>query len=104
MVAAWIKAETGVGPAIASGNHVYKGICALLPVAPTNNKSVMMIRSFLSRAGAFANTSVKVTDPTFEMIQNNAIRKARSPIRFMIKAFFAAFVKSLFLNQYPINR
>ena len=38
MVAAWINAETGVGPAIASGNQVYNGICALLPVAPTNNK------------------------------------------------------------------
>ncbi len=41
MVAAWIKADTGVGPAIASGNQVYKGICALLPVAPTNNNKVM---------------------------------------------------------------
>ena len=38
MVAAWISADTGVGPAIASGNQVYKGICALLPVAPTKSK------------------------------------------------------------------
>src|ERR1700722_4091599 len=27
IVAAWISAETGVGPSIASGNHTYKGIC-----------------------------------------------------------------------------
>jgi hypothetical protein len=30
------NAETGVGPAIASGNQVYNGICADLPQAPMN--------------------------------------------------------------------
>ena len=37
MVAACIRADTGVGPSIASGNHKYNGNCALLPQAPTNN-------------------------------------------------------------------
>ena len=32
IVAAWISAETGVGPSIASGNHRWSGICALLPM------------------------------------------------------------------------
>lgn len=32
-VAAWIRAETGVGPSIASGSHVCNPICALLPIA-----------------------------------------------------------------------
>ena len=45
MVAACINADTGVGPAIASGSQVYKGICALLPVAPTNNNSVIAVIS-----------------------------------------------------------
>ena len=45
IVAAWIKAETGVGPAIASGSHVYKGIWADLPMAPTNNRSVIATTS-----------------------------------------------------------
>src|SRR5215510_11662135 len=40
MVAAWISAETGVGPSIASGSHVYSGICADFPVAPMNSSSV----------------------------------------------------------------
>src|SRR5437870_13520748 len=39
IVAAWISAETGVGPAIASGNQMYKGSCALLPVAPMKRQS-----------------------------------------------------------------
>ncbi|MNX86509.1 hypothetical protein D3C86_1183950 [compost metagenome] len=44
MVAACIKADTGVGPAMASGSQVNKGICADLPVAATNNKSVIVNR------------------------------------------------------------
>ncbi len=41
IVAAWISADTGVGPSMASGSQTYSGICALLPVAPTNSSSVM---------------------------------------------------------------
>ena len=43
MVAAWISAETGVGPAIASGSQVNNGICALLPTAPIRSKSVITV-------------------------------------------------------------
>ena len=31
MVAAWMSADTGVGPSIASGSHRYSGSWALLP-------------------------------------------------------------------------
>ena len=34
MVAAWISADTGVGPSIASGSHTCSGNCADLPTAP----------------------------------------------------------------------
>src|SRR5512142_1091971 len=34
IVAAWINALTGVGPAIASGSHVWSGNWADLPIAP----------------------------------------------------------------------
>jgi hypothetical protein len=34
IVAACIKAETGVGPSIASGSQICKPICADLPIAP----------------------------------------------------------------------
>ena len=44
MVAAWINAETGVGPSIASGSQTYKGICADLPHAPTISSSAMAVR------------------------------------------------------------
>ena len=41
MVAACIKAETGVGPAMASGNQVNSGIWADLPIAPMNKQKAI---------------------------------------------------------------
>ncbi len=43
MVAAWIRAETGVGPSIASGSQTYSGSWADLPQAPTNSNSVAAV-------------------------------------------------------------
>jgi hypothetical protein len=43
MVAAWISAETGVGPSIASGSHVCSGTCADLPIAPMNSSRQMTV-------------------------------------------------------------
>ena len=43
MVAAWINAETGVGPAMASGSQTYSGSCADLPTAPTNSSAAMPV-------------------------------------------------------------
>ena len=40
MVAAWISAETGVGPSIASGSQVCSRNCADLPMAPMNSSAV----------------------------------------------------------------
>ncbi|KAF0235809.1 MAG: hypothetical protein FD183_1752 [Chitinophagaceae bacterium] len=57
IVAAWINADTGVGPAIASGNQVYKGICALLPIAPMNSKVVIAVMSTVVNCDTLANTS-----------------------------------------------
>ena len=37
MVAAWIRAETGVGPSIASGNQVCSGNWPDLPQAPSSS-------------------------------------------------------------------
>jgi hypothetical protein len=45
MVAAWISAETGVGPAMASGSQTYNGIWALFPVAPRRRKRTMVVRA-----------------------------------------------------------
>src|SRR5207247_8850034 len=41
MVAAWMSADTGVGPSIASGSQTNSGICADLQVASRNTDSVL---------------------------------------------------------------
>ena len=38
MVAAWMRAETGVGPSMASGSQVCSRNCADLPMAPMNSR------------------------------------------------------------------
>ena len=45
IVAAWISALTGVGPSIASGSHVCKGICADFANAPTSSSTQPATRS-----------------------------------------------------------
>src|SRR5438270_229988 len=59
IVAAWISADTGVGPAMASGSHVYKGVWALLPIAPTKSNNVINVRMVTFFSGACAKTSLK---------------------------------------------
>ena len=49
IVAAWMSADTGVGPAIASGSHRYSGSWALLPHAPTNNIIAIPVAVVLPR-------------------------------------------------------
>src|SRR6185369_17229349 len=70
IVAAWINAETGVGPAIASGSHTYNGICADLPVAPTKSASdasvIMPVQAVSGACGIDASNSVNVTVPKVE--------------------------------------
>src|SRR5271165_1466618 len=72
MVAAWISAETGVGPAMASGNQTYRGNCADLPQAPTNRSRHAAVitgspmRNWPLRAIAF--TEVYCTEPKYQAI------------------------------------
>jgi len=70
IVAAWIRADTGVGPSIASGNQVCRNNCADLPIAPTNNRKASKLAAFHSvhkklmlvsaSAGAAAKMSLKL--------------------------------------------
>ena len=43
IVAAWMRADTGVGPAMASGNQTYSGSWADLPTAPTNSSRAIAV-------------------------------------------------------------
>jgi hypothetical protein len=55
IVAAWISADTGVGPSIASGSHVCSGSCADLPQAPMKSSSAMPVAVLGSSPPTAAN-------------------------------------------------
>src|SRR5512145_609662 len=58
IVAAWISAEIGVGPGIASGNHVWNGNWADLPMTATATSTAGSHSS--SRAGAVSTTASRI--------------------------------------------
>jgi len=53
IVAAWIKADTGVGPSIASGNHICNPTCADLPIAPNKKQKQAMFKKLKSNVNIF---------------------------------------------------
>ena len=78
IVAAWMRAETGVGPAIASGSQTYSGTCALLPMAPTKRQRQMIDSAGAYRPGsvaAFPKTSEKLSEPKAVKMPNMPSRK-----------------------------
>ncbi len=57
MVAAWISADTGVGPAMASGSHTNSGSWADLPHAPTKRSRAMAVAVTGAISGACSSTT-----------------------------------------------
>ena len=43
IVAAWMSAEVGVGPSIASSSHTWSGNCPDLPIAPMKSRNPMSV-------------------------------------------------------------
>ena len=104
MVAAWMSAETGVGPSIASASHGYSGIWADLPTAPPNNSSPMATSEGSPTEPRLANTLWYSRLPVRSYMRNNATRKAASPKRLKIIAFFATLEALSRSNQKPMRK
>src|SRR5664280_3787163 len=51
IVAAWISADAGVGPSIASGSQSWNGNCADLPATPTSRHRSAAVKVELDRWG-----------------------------------------------------
>ena len=91
IVAAWIKAETGVGPSIASGSQVWSGSCADFATAPPRRPSATRFRTVVrERRRAPRTTTPKSSDPVFWISRKNASAIVASPNAFMMNAFLAA--------------
>src|SRR5216683_6001367 len=70
IVAAWINAETGVGPSIASGNHTCSGNCADFPTAPQKIRSATIATNvaWLPNIDIRGAISAKTTEPVVVQI------------------------------------
>ena len=95
IVAAWISAETGVGPSIASGSHTCSGSCADLPVAPTKSSSVAIVITPMpsvsgARLAASAATPWKSKVPKVTKIRSIPRMNPKSPMRLTTNAFLPA--------------
>ncbi len=100
IVAAWISAETGVGPSIASGSQVWRPSWADLPIAPTNNsRQISVSTSTLpprkptvapAMLGARSRISGIETVPNTQKIPKMPSMKPKSPTRLTTNALIAA--------------
>src|SRR5262249_4859154 len=107
IVAAWISADTGVGPAIASGSHVYSGNWADLPIVPPNiNSAAAVTSTVLVLVAAAWPTSwmFEVVMPVSSMQQKIPNMNGTSPTRVVRNALIAADEFAWSSYQCPINR
>lgn len=107
IVAAWINADTGVGPSMASGNQVCSPICADFPTAPIIIHIPIASKSsgdVLATVGTIANTVGKSNDPNPIRIMNIPTATPKSPTLFTTIAFIAALFAWIRVNQKFINK
>ena len=114
MVAAWIRAETGVGPSMASGSQVCRPSWADLPMAPRNSSRQMVVSASTSQPRKLkvssANPGVAaktVSKPTELNRKNTAMMpsaKPKSPTRLTMKALIAAALAAGRSYQKPISK
>ncbi|CAM5702631.1 hypothetical protein SCALM49S_03894 [Streptomyces californicus] len=79
IVAAWMSAETGVGPAIASGSQVCRGNWADLPATPARSSRAMRVGWSSPPLPTAARTLVMRKLPVSAASANRPIRKGTSP-------------------------
>ena len=104
IVAAWMRAETGVGPSIASGNHACSGTWPDLPQAPSSSRSVIAVIVAGESWSRFANTSVYWVVPSSANMMKIASARPTSPTRFIRNAFLAAVAADGRFVYQPISR
>src|SRR6059058_5477624 len=104
MVAAWISADTGVGPSIASSSQVCSGNCADLPQAASRSSSPIAVRTPLLARPALAETTANDVEPKVTKISALPRDSPMSPTRLITKAFLAAAAAVGLYCQNPISR
>ncbi len=90
IVAAWMRAETGVGPSIASGSHVWSGICADFATAPPSRPRATRVTIVDERPSTCSKTPAYSSVPVSQMRSTRPSASVASPIAFITNAFLAA--------------
>src|ERR1700746_770332 len=105
MVAAWINAETGVGPSIASGNQTCSGNWADFPTAPQKIRSATIAANvaWSPKADIRGAISTNMTEPVVIQSIRMPVINPKAPIRVVMNALFAASAAASRKNQWPIN-
>ena len=103
MVAAWIRADTGVGPAMASASQVISGSCADLPQAPSSRSRLRAITTPGEIEAAWALISLMLRVPVAANSQSRAMARKTSPTRVTRKALVPALAFSSLRYQKPIR-
>ena len=99
-----MRADTGVGPSIASSNQDCSGNCADLPHAASNSASPIQVSVDSLAAAGSSSTPENVTEPNVTNINMMAIDRPTSPTRLTTKAFFAATAADGLYCQKPMSR
>ncbi len=104
MVAAWISADTGVGPSIASSSQACSGTWADLPQAPRRSSSPSAVSVPVEAWSLWALITVKLVEP--KVTKNSAMARdsPMSPTRLITNAFLAAAAADGLCCQKPISR
>src|SRR3954453_22368812 len=107
IVAAWMSADTGVGPAMASGSHTYSGSCADLPQAPTKSSTAMAGAVVVARPPAplmIPGSPEYGSVPSAWNVKNMATMKPQPPRRFVTNAFLPATALPSSVNQNEMSQ
>jgi len=107
MVAAWISADTGVGPAMASGSHTCSGNWADLPMAPPNSRNAATI-AVPAPIVPLDTSRVMCGMLAFPWAANVSTKmpnmNGMSPVFVVMNALMAAFEFSFSSHQCPMSR
>jgi hypothetical protein len=104
MVAAWIRAETGVGPSMASSSQLCSGTWADLPQAPSRRSSPSDVATTVDASPMEALTGAIAVVPNWANISMIASAMPRSPTRLTTKALVAAVAAESLCCQNPMSR
>ncbi len=107
-----MRADTGVGPSIASGSQTCSGNWALLPMAPANTSSAVAnsgigLASPASSIVWIDSRMFSVASPTAPVLTQMAMipsAKPMSPTRLTMNAFLAARAAERLRYQKPMSR